>query len=588
MTILKTIQEHKYAVITALIIGLIFLLPHIYIYLLLSGENKEYYPITVKQIETKTFDESHYAGYVKDVSDGHIIPRTQITEWKNSSRFSSTNPLPATILGIFNSFLGIKMTIILSSFILPIILFSLFYLFAHLITKNKIMSIFISVFLFFPPNYLYIAYQNNITQKISYFSRFYAVSFNFIIFSLALILLYQTIKKEKYSLAIITGIIAGLLFYTYFYYWTFYSALIGIMITFFIIRKDKKNIKKISLILFAIIITIIPFFKNIMAYAPNKNEMLLRNGAIFTHLPYKPELTFLLCIILGYMIYKKSWKVQEGIFIMSLLITSIVTLNIQVLIGYKVLPLHYIKTAIYPIILLTGAYLYSLRPISKWRINYLILGGTIFLLFFALFWQIAYSNNMYHYYTLSKDKEQVLKWLNQNTKTDDVILTIDPEMIQLIPIYTHNNNYIPNAITDIVPLKEIIDRRLTAYHILSITINNFDFLDNPCNFVKILNQPLNEKKKTIFNESAYRLAFSTRFTFSYIFTQKCQIPEETKKAIYEKYDSFSKNKNELFSRYHFNYILITPFDKKIIQTDHLSDSKKIYENENYIIYKIES
>ena len=213
------LKEHKLGIVVSLFVALLFLLPHLLIPLFLDG-NKEYSPLVIKGVDGRVTDEILYASFVQEASNGRIIGASTIAEAENKFTFSHVGTaIPAIILGfLVNLFGSITIIYIFAVAFFTLVSSLLIYWLSFILTKNKGISVLAPVLLFFSPTYILKFLTQNITQPVSYFSRFYAVLVDFPFFIGALISLYFLLKKRKWYLSVLSGILGGALFYIYFYF----------------------------------------------------------------------------------------------------------------------------------------------------------------------------------------------------------------------------------------------------------------------------------------------------------------------------------------------------------------------------------
>jgi len=598
----KRIKEHQGALIVSLLIGLIFLLPHILIPLL-QEDSANYSPLVVKGVDARGVDEVLYAAYVQEAAEGHLIPRSNILEWKNTSILSHAGaPFPSLILGMISLVSGgVVNTYIFSFLFFTVISSLLIYTLAYLLTKNKTLSLIAPPLLFFSPTYIFKFFSDQIVQPISYFSRFYPVLVDFPIFAVTLLAVLWLLREKKWKAALISGILGGLLFYTYFYYWTFHIVFIGLLLAMVIFRKDFVLSKKIMVSGLVTAMIGVTFFLNSINTIANRAEILHRLNATFTRTPDWPITLFLLSmiIVLVYINSKKFENIANKekevsfYFLLMLLLAGIVVMNVQVIMGYTINPRHWLTTAIWPILVLTGIYFLnfteetifkreSLKKVIKKSIFMLI----SLLLLFGIVWQVTFSYNTYSVYTLSNSQLELFEWLDHNTVKDEVVLSLSSEIILLVPVYTHNNNFIPNAVVEPIPIPEIIARRLVASKILDISEENIIFLNNPCAFGQMMSFEHTKEEK--YNFSLFEEAFSHIIAFEASFSKKgCIIPLEFKEGVLKTYAALPKEWEQLTKRYVVDYIIIGPYEKSILRSEINNNLEAVYSNAEFTVYKVD-
>jgi len=600
----KRIKEHQVALIVSLLIGFIFLLPHLLIPVL-QDDSKHYSPLVAKGVDARGVDEVFYAAYVQEAAEGHLIPRSNILEWKNKLVLSHAGaPFPSLILGIMSWLLGgVVNTYVFSYFFFTAMSSLLIYVFSYLLTKNKTISLLAPPLLFFSPTYILKFFNDQIVQPISYFSRFYPVLVDFPIFAISLLLVFLLLKEQKWKFAVASGILGGLLFYTYFYYWTFYLVFIGLLWGLYLVKKEWVLFKKLTISCFLSIAIGVTFFLNSLSTIANQTEILHRLNAALTRNPDWPITLFLVgMIVMLVYVYKRSEDRTSSeknetsfYFLLVLILTGIVTMNVQVLMGYTINSRHWLTTAIWPTLVLAGIYILNVvewKILSKRENLIFFFKHSIFLfmgvlLLFGIIWQVTFSYNTHPVYSLSNSQIELFEWLNDNTIRDEVVLSLDSEMILLVPVYTHNNNFIPNAVVEPIPIPEIIARRLVAYKMLGVSEDSIIFLDNPCAFSEIMS--FERSKDRIYNLSLFEEGFSHFLTFEASFSKsKCTIPQEFKEGVFKTYAALPEDWEQLTKRYVVNYIIVGPYEKSIISSPEIEKyARVVYSNAEFTVYKVQ-
>ena len=605
MGITKLISEHRYGIAIAFLIGFIFLLPHL-LMPLLQQEGVNYTPLVVRDVGGRAVDEKLYLGYVHEVIEGHIIPRSTAWEWQDKAILSHPGPVPAIILGAMGLALGgIKQTYIISFFIFPFLGSLLIYCIAFRLTANKRISCAAAPLLYFPMTYIKLFLTTDTTSPMGYFSRFYPVLFNFIIFALALLFLLLLLQKKEWKYAFLSGIFGGLLFFTYFYYWSYYVIVVCIFSAVAVLFLRKKvDLRKI-LVFFTIVIFFWTIYFLLFAHhnVSEKSDMLLRyTGAKLTHAPNYVYSMLLLIIIISYVyfIYHHYFRSQQKeelpwenfLFLLTLLISSFFIVNIQVVTGFTLLQRQWIHAVIWPVLILTGIYTLSfwLPKIKRKRVAWekiIPLIVTLFLLFFGLVWHISFAATMFPYYSLPDYQEKTFTWLNKNTQPDEVVLSLSSDMILLIPVHTSNQNFIPSARGEPIPISEIVMRRLIANKLLNVSADKFVFLDNPCATNEAIVQQNLKEGKTEFNYSRFEETNSHLITFEAFFANAgCSVPPEFKEKIKATYQDLPTEVDELTSVFKVDYIIIGPYERQLMQADLSTFATVKYQDEDVTIYEV--
>jgi len=475
------------------------------------------------------------------------------------------------------------------------------YALSYMLTKNKTLSLIAPPLLFFSPTYLLKFFSDQIVQPISYFSRFYPVLVDFPIFAATLLAVLFLLKNKGWKFAILSGILGGLLFYTYFYYWTFYIVFIGLLLATTLIRKDFTLSKKLTvsgLLTMAIGAT---FFLNSISTIANQAEILRRLNAILGRSLDWPITLFLFGIVI-LLIYINHWakeNVAKGektadYFLPALILAGIIVMNVQVIMGYTINPRHWLTTAIWPTLVLSGIYILNFMEgtafVERKNLEKIIRKSSFIficlLISFGIIWQVTFSYNTYSVYVLPSSQLELFEWLNHNTAKDEVVLTLSSEMILLVPVYTHNNNFVPNAVVEPIPISEIIARRLVAYKILGASEQNIIFLNNACAFSEMMS--FERAKDGKYNYSLFEEAFSHLLTFEGSFPRSkgCAIPKEFKEGVFKAYAALPEDWEALVQKYQVDYIVVGPYEKEIIGPNLEEHAAQKYKNAEYIVYEI--
>lgn len=597
----------------SLLIGTIFVLPHILIPIFQEG-NIVYKPLVVNGVNTQTVDETFYASNIREVYDGHIIVRdSQLFEHKND--ITITPIFPYIILGYMTYLTGsVENTYIISDFIFPLLTFLLVYFLMFRLTKDRYISalcgcamllrgfIFreIKAYIFNLPQ----LHIQKILGPLGYQSRLPFTQFTFIILISAIVLLYLFLKGRKTIYGVLCGLFMGLLFYTYLYHWTFFFIGIGILFLIFLIKRDYKNSKRVFIVLAIGMLISIPYWIDFAKFKsePYSEEILGRMDMVSGRMPsISNTITYLLFLSLFVILVKKRDEIFY-IFI-SLLLGGIVCINIQVFLGYSIQAYHWPLTSITPLIVIMIFYMTSevlVREYNLGAVNWIItisrryykpLFVFLILIFltYGTYHNYMFSRNTYRYYTLPNTIIEAYRWLDRNTQTDDVILSASVENINLIPVYTRDNNFIPNAVFTVASTQEILDRTYIAYKLLNVSPSYLENLMRQDNAV--LDKYYRPFGRTgIPNTEIFEEVFwiPTLFHSKFFSQGGYEIPEEIMKGILSNYNNYTNNIDELLNRYRVDYIYYGQYERKIssVNLTEYKQFRELYKNEDVTIYKV--
>ncbi len=208
---IRILKKHYIAIIPAIILGILMVLPFFYFRAKLADNFKGILPEIVN-------DENFYYARIKDVVDGHpFLSNAYLYEHKSGlpQQVFLAEYLLAQPIKLFN--LNINTAHLIYNFLFPVIAFILIYLALYLISKSRFWAIIFSLFLFFG---LYLID----------FIRPVSPQFNFIFWLTQFIFLWLLISERKNKWFWLSVINFGGLFYIYPYYWTFYLIFFAVFI----------------------------------------------------------------------------------------------------------------------------------------------------------------------------------------------------------------------------------------------------------------------------------------------------------------------------------------------------------------------
>ncbi len=236
-----------------LLISLMYGLPHIYLGHKL-GNN--YSSLLVNRSSSIGADEiSLYAPAVRYILQGHILLRdVYVAEYDGYPTPFIGESAPSIVMALLSKITGtVDNAFIAADFIFPAIIFLLLYVFSSHFIKNGYFALITAFtasisrdFIATIPNPIsminYFKYGES-QNEFLYLSRSFHPQVTFVFFLSSMALLVNLIKRPSIKASIILGISLGILFYTYIFYWTYFLALIVIVLFYFTLKKDFQLIK---------------------------------------------------------------------------------------------------------------------------------------------------------------------------------------------------------------------------------------------------------------------------------------------------------------------------------------------------------
>ncbi|PIR92509.1 hypothetical protein COU01_01485 [Candidatus Falkowbacteria bacterium CG10_big_fil_rev_8_21_14_0_10_44_15] len=473
------VNNHKLALAGALIVGIIYIAPHIF-FILSLGDDYQGIPVM------NTANEDFYIARMQEIIDGHPFLGSPVF-YEGKDQWPLTPPvgemfyvLPSLIFNI--PLIGI---VIASRFVFSFIIFILVYFLINKLTfnsrliSNKINAI--AGALLVTLGYDLVDYHTLwlfLTGKINsgYFliwSRPVNPVIGAVLLFAFLLSLWSIIQQKKYkkTLIAVAGALLALMIGNYFFSWGIALSVLGTLFIIYVIEK-KYTISKSLLAIVAIAITLTSphwYFSWQLSTNPWYDDAVMRNGLFYTHYPLLNKL--LLATLMFYAVtlivlywHRKTWplwkervintahntKLQDWhLFCVALLLGGFWALNQQVVTGVTIWPFHFVQYTI-PIVMITVCVLFYNLIKARWKSVWVLMVIIVICssLTFGIFTQVKGYKGTFDYYASLQSYGGVFAWLN-NQKKDCVVLTLDEsngayDLNGLIPAFTHCNIYSAN------------------------------------------------------------------------------------------------------------------------------------------------
>ena len=315
---------------------------------------------------------------------------------------------------------------------------------------------------------------------------------SFPLFVGAIICADLAILKRSLSYSVLSGVLGGLLFYTYSFYaisWTLGCFLLVSLAFLF----PAKLPKCISFALIADTVVALPYFvwmhaSKLSGAYTNRAQRL---GLIQSHLPSKAGVEisafYLGFVAIALFLWKRqSQKLSEESELVEpsrtfnssivtwvcMLLGGICGLNMQILTGFNIAAEHHFPhMALQPCALILSALivlLYLNRSGGRPR----VLRATPYL-FFVLYTaccvsQVNSGYNSAQYHIINPSDRQLFSWLQQESEKFDVVATTEMRLNITIPDYTHNSILVVDGSRSSGSDDEIVDRFLLANALVNV------------------------------------------------------------------------------------------------------------------------
>ncbi len=466
-------------ILTSLIYGL----PHI---LLASRLGANYTPLTVSGQSRIARDEAFaYAPEVNYILKGNLfLKEVYVAEYKNFPTPFMGESAPALVFAILSRLTGsIENAFIAADFIFPSIVFLLLYIVANMFIKNKLYSAavafltviardFIAVIPFPHETFQYLTSAEN-QNYLLYLSRAFHPQLTLIFLSLSLISLIKMIDKQTLRYASFTGILFGILFYSYVFYWTYFAAFYFAAFAYFLVKKQKDALQLLLLSGFIALLIALPYLNQMRQFYQLSlaSDFLTKASLVNVPLPLTLVRYFLIAVLFFFVFRKKDQKFK--VFVLFLLAGVFIAPVSKLTIGQDLETFHYLRRALMPFA--TIAFFCSIYYFLNGKKTLLTLISLAIISVFTVYGfntQIIASDKIQSAHVKDLNREKVFAWLRTNTPKDSVVGSLDADFESLIPTYTQNKVFFPPSDRTITPAAEGVTRYAILSGILSVNVDS--------------------------------------------------------------------------------------------------------------------
>lgn len=573
------LKNHKWAVILAVLAGMIIALPQFYF-----RYHDSYQGIDMPL----TGAEFYYQGRIQEVRDGHIsMGNVWFLEYKDRPYIQPPlGEIMTAYLGkIFG--LGINNTILLSRIVFPALILLLIYAFTYLLTKKKYIALIASMGIILADNVFTRPFIVNLLKgKITdYMALGYARPINpqisSLLFFAFLVFFWLFWSKDgsgvkNWIFGILSGIFFGMSFYVYFYTWSLILIFLGVMGLFLLLKKEWIDFKKVIFVAAVALIVALPFILNTLQsmqypeYLESSQRLGLVDGRKFTPMLLVPAALVVFLIIFP-RTFKKAYLLGTALFI-----ALMVALNQQIITGKLLINDHYHWYYSKPIsfIFLTICFFIVLEKIVSSHVLKKALVAAIIATFIVNGFVTDLVNYSYRLQEPSVIEERgdkygpALDWLNANAKKDDIILA-NRSLSVLISVHTSLNTAYDWRWANqyLVPQRELLERLFFTYRLRGVSAEAADGV-----FLK-------EKwwiSALIFSEYYRQIAGDWD-----------KIPEEIIHSFAEEYRVFTGFPMEkLFQKFKVKYAVWDQLKEPEWNLDQYPFLKEIYQKDKIKIYQL--
>lgn len=387
-----------------------------------------------------------------------------------------------------------------------------------------------------------------------FFSRFEYPKVSFLFFALAQLALFRVVQFGRRSDVFFAGLAIASLFYTDLYHWVATFTAGGLMVLFFAIQKDWKRVRLLFASAAIGLVGSVYYWFNLMQVAalPHFDDLSARIGLEIGHnlrfITWKSYVRAIALSLVLWTLFRKKER-RLAIFLSAWLLSIIVVLNAQVIVGVNPQPDHWIRTQL---LTLFVSWVVIIRSaVKRWGPFIPSKIGIVFALSFVatvMVHQLQSSTDRAHVHTRSADREAAYDWLRNKTVQGSVIASLDVEVNNELQLYTQNRLYYPNGFNTVISNDEIWERYLQTNRLFNQPVEDVAEAISPGSYM--LTHLFHNGYREDTGVNSYILGYSLR-----------RVPEQEYAMRIQQYIHLQEEDFEPTHR--LNYVLLTDDSQEI-------------------------
>ena len=488
----------------SILVGLLYIGPPLVVQKKFNDSDHEF---VLAQYKTYRDSLHAYLPRAREIYDGHFPPGEL---YGSEQKPTIQNLLPSALFALFiflfkgnmgAAYLG-------AQFLFSGVIFLLFYLLGHVMFKSKIWSIFFSLVATLTPIALKLPFYK--WRGIAEFQAFFINNFfpltrtqfdqlylaridepllTYPFYLSAILVFFIFWKKPSFISAALSGILSGLLFYTYFHHWVYWISVLLILFLYVVwFRKEDKNKFKLYLILFSFLaVTVIPYFWQYFSFnkLATADDFILRSGVAFgrdigiVRTNLADYAVYFLLALSVFFLYRKNNR-NKCVLMLGLIAGMFFVWNVQLFVGYVPVP-HFFRRSISPIIfLIVFNIFYDLFIKLEIRFEKLKRISAVILLTLSLFVVSKKITNIFFinygiqqhiadYYKFPDNVVYSWNWINSNLQHENRVVSDSTMTSFYINTYTSLKPFLPTAFITLLSTKDIENRYLMSHKVFGVS-----------------------------------------------------------------------------------------------------------------------
>ena len=477
-----------FSLFAALLIGILYQLPHLLIRRQLAAQKLHYAPIT----ERTDPDESRiYAPQIEEVAGGNYRYGDPAL-LEHTGDPTLLRPLGPWVLGTLSRVIGLERFWFLSDALLPPLIFLLILVALALATRSfplafwsaGIMIFFREAASFIPfslyqyfrtfvANLLPIVVSSRYDTHLA-FGRLLTPQWTFIPLSSFFVLWFMAIRYQSMLASAAAGLVAGLLWYSYPFDAISVALLLAMQVFTDLTRHDRAALKRTVVTIITLAMVAVPYALTLrlLVALPHYQELLARTGLEVGRVVRASLIPhYLLWVgLAGWLLTRKNRTAVDGA-AAAIFLAAIVALNIQLVTGFVPRPLLFLDYSL--TLPLAAAYLIvsrrlwitQLQKTPRIRRALSVVGLIILASVIIRNIQIPFGYARQHAtdFTIPSDVVAGLAWLHKNGSAKTVVLSPETLTNTLLLVHTPVKTFFPpTGIISSAGNRELVERFVVA------------------------------------------------------------------------------------------------------------------------------
>ncbi len=443
-------------------------LPH---WVALFENRGDYSPFAVSpSVSSLTFDETHaYAPPARRfMVTGKI--RAEADNYQRRSMSAGTPFVPPVILGFMGRLLGsLERAFIAADCLFPAALFLLLYAMTGSLVGQRQLRLLVAWSSLLVPFGLLNAFWLGDDALLAplEITRTPQPEISFFVLIGAAILLARAIRSEfRWPLILAAGIASGAVVYCYYFYALAWGITLGLLFFFGFWWQQRPLFLRTAIVLLLMVMTAIPYaVAALRGKSQGGQTYLLERMGAYTHRPDLLPLAGALLVTLAIFAFgKEFYRTQPVYFVLAVLVAgALYGMNFQVLSGYETQRWHFWKRLALPVcfFLLASAAAWLAEQsarIGKTTLSTIAKVVLLVLLLNTAARLICAGISVAPFERATNPRVALLTWVRSHLPADQVIGTVDPQLILLIPALTADYTYVPSGLRSLTSTLEIVER----------------------------------------------------------------------------------------------------------------------------------